>query len=72
MTDNLVKLSFRLPETERRRFRIFALVRGVTSEQALREAFDAWMHRAAAEEIAASKTRPRMRPSERPGKSRPR
>lgn len=47
MNDTLVKISLRLSEVKRRRFRILALQQGLTAEQALGQAVDTWIVRAA-------------------------
>ena len=49
MDDRQVTLTFRVPEPERRAFRILAFQLGLSVQTALRQAFDAWMTSAAAE-----------------------
>ena len=48
MNDRQVSLTFRLPDPERRAFRILAFQLGLSVQTALRQAFDAWMADAAA------------------------
>ena len=75
MSDTQVKISLRLPEVERRRFRMVALQRGLTAEQALRQAVDKWMGREATGNLPAPEPRPRSSTKPRPpgaGKPQPR
>jgi uncharacterized protein (DUF433 family) len=64
-------MSLRLPETERRKFRMLALQRGLTVEEAILQAVDAWVATARPDELPKAAPQPRAI-QERPAARGPR